>query len=79
MNHLMIQDLEASRDLDSRAMHAVRGGESNLSSFNAQLLMAESKAGIAAITAATQTLVDVNTLLNVNVSPETNINIGGIA
>lgn len=78
MNHLMIKDLESSKALDARAMQEVSGG-SDLNSFSAQLLSAETKAGIAAITTATQTLVDVNTLLDVNVSPVTNINIGGIS
>ena len=39
----------------------------------------DARAGIAAVSTAVQTLVDVNTLLDLNVSPVTNINIGGIA
>ena len=79
MTELTIKDLEASRELDRGALRAVRGGEGDLMSFNAQALAAEAKAGIAAITTATQTLVNLNTALNLDVSPETNILIGGLA
>ena len=79
MTHLLIKDLAVeSRELDRSAMLAVRGG-TDLTSFNAQGLAAEAKAGIAAITTATQTLVGVNTLLNLDISPETNVVVGGIA
>jgi hypothetical protein len=49
-----------------------------LLSFNAQMLSAEAEGGIAAITTATQTLVNLNTALDLNVSPETNILVGGL-
>jgi hypothetical protein len=78
MTHLLIKDIEASQELDSRAMLAVRGG-TDLTSFNAQALAAEAKAGIAAITTATQTLVGVNTLLDLDISPVTNVVVGGVA
>ena len=75
---LTIKDLSASKELDHAAMTEVRGG-TDLTSFNAQALAAEAKAGIAAVTTATQTLVGVNTLLNLDISPETNVVIGGVA
>lgn len=78
MTTLFINDLAESKDLDRGAMLAVRGG-TDLTSINAQGLAAEAKAGIAAITAATQTLVGVNTLLDLNVSPVTNVVVGGVA
>ena len=78
MNHIMIKDLEASSALDSHAMQAVRGG-ADLTSTDTQLLISDARAGIAAVSTAVQTLVDVNTLLNVNASPDININIGGIS
>ena len=78
MNHIMIKDLEASRELDTHAMQAVRGG-ADLTSTDTQLLISDARAGIAAVSTAVQTLVDVNTLLNVNASPDININIGGIS
>ena len=79
MSHLMISDLAVeSKELERSEMLAVRGG-TDLTSLNAQGLAAEAKAGIAAITTATQTLVGVNTLLNLDISPETNVVIGGVA
>lgn len=78
MNHIMIKDLEASRELDTHAMQTVRGG-ADLTSTDTQLLISDARAGIAAVSTAVQTLVDVNTLLNVNASPDININIGGIS
>ena len=79
MSHLSIKDLAVeSKELDRSDMLAVRGG-TDLMSFNAQALSAEARAGVAAITTATQTLVGVNTLLNLDISPETNVIIGGIA
>ena len=79
MSHLMISDLSVeSKELDHSEMLAVRGG-TDLTSLNAQGLAAEAKAGIAAITTATQTLVGVNTLLNLDISPQTNVVVGGIA
>jgi hypothetical protein len=78
MTKLLINDLVESKELDSGARLAVRGG-ADLTSFNAQALAAEATAGIAAITAATQTLVGVNTLLNLDVSPVTNVVVGGLA
>ena len=79
MSHLMISDLSVeSKELDHSEMLAVRGG-TDLTSLNAQGLAAEAKAGIAAITTATQTLVGVNTLLNLDISPQTNVVIGGVA
>lgn len=79
MSNLMIKDLEENKELDTHAMQAIRGGQTNLTAFNAQFLAAEAKGGIAGIATAVQTLVGVNTLLNLNVSPETNINVGGIS
>jgi hypothetical protein len=78
MTHLFINDLVESKELDHSAMLAVRGG-SDLVAFNAETLAAEAKAGIAAVTTATQTLVGVNTLLNLEVAPVTNVNVGGLA
>ena len=79
MSKLMISDLTAeSKELGRDDMLAVRGG-TDLTAFNAQALSAEAKAGIAAITTATQTLVGVNTLLNLDVSPQTNVVVGGLA
>ena len=78
MTHLFINDLEESKELDHSAMLAVRGG-SDLVAFNAETLAAEAKAGIAAVTTATQTLVGVNTLLNLDISPVTTVNVGGLA
>ncbi len=78
MSHLLIDDLQDSEELDRSAMLAVRGGESDLTAFNAQALAAEAKGGIAAITLATQTLVSTNTLLNLDISPETNVVVGGL-
>ena len=78
MNHIMIKDLEASKALDTHAMQAVRGG-ADLTSTDTQLLISDARAGIAAVSTAIQTLVDVNTLLNVDASPNVNINIGGIS
>ena len=78
MSHLLINDIVESQELDSGAMLAVRGG-TDLTSINAQALAAEAKAGIAAITTATQTLVGVNTLLNLDISPETSVVVGGLA
>lgn len=76
MTHLMIADLEVNEELDRSAMLAVRGGM--LESFNAQVLAAEAQAGIAAVTAATQTLVNLNTALDLDISPVTNVVIGGL-
>ena len=78
MTNIMIKDLELSKELDSSAMQSLRGGQLDLSVINAQSLASEAKAGIAAISLATQTLVGINTLLDLDVSPETNINVGGI-
>ena len=78
MTHLLINDLAESKELDHGAMLAVRGGN-DLVAFNAETLAAEAKGGIAAVTAATQTLVGVNTLLNLDISPVTNVVVGGIA
>ena len=78
MTHLLIKDIVESHELDRSAMSAVRGG-TDLTSFNAQALAAEAKAGIAAITTATQTLVGVNTLLDLDISPVTNVVVGGVA
>ena len=78
MTHLLINDLAESKELDHGAMLAVRGGN-DLLAFNAQSLAAEAEAGIAAVTTATQTLVGVNTLLNLDISPVTNVVVGGIA
>ena len=78
MSDLMIHDLEASKALDRKALRGVRGGMGDLMSFNAQVLSAEAQGGIAAITTATQTLVNLNTALDLNVSPETNIVVGGL-
>ena len=78
MTKLMIKDLEVSKELDSTAMQSLRGGQLDLSVINAQSLASEAKAGIAAISTATQTLVGINTLLNLDISPETNVNVGGI-
>jgi len=78
MTHLLITDLVASKELDHSAMLSVRGGN-DLLSFNAESLAAEAKAGIAAVTTATQTLVGVNTLLNLDISPVTTVNVGGLA
>ena len=78
MTRLMIKDLEQNQALDNAAMQTVRGGQFDLSVINAQSLSSEAKAGIAAISTAAQTLVGINTLLDVNVSPDTNINIGGL-
>ena len=79
MSALLIHDLEASHELDQHALGAVHGGMGDLTSFNAQALAADAKAGIAAVTTATQTLVNLNTVLDLDVSPETNIVIGGLA
>jgi hypothetical protein len=86
MTNLLINDLPVeSKELDRSAMLSVRGGADptsgspDLTSFNVQSLTAEAHAGIAAITTATQTLVGVNTLLNLDVSPVTNVVVGGIA
>ena len=77
MSKLLISDLAVeSKELDRSAMLTVRGG-TDLMSFNAQALAAEARAGIAAVTTATQTLVGVNTLLNLEISPQTNVVIGG--
>ena len=78
MTKLMIADLAESKDLDRGAMVAVRGG-ADLTSFNGQALATETKAGIAAITAATQTLVGVNNVLDLDldVSPVTTVIVGG--
>jgi len=78
MTNLMIKDLEMNQDLDRAAMQSLRGGQMDLSVINAQSLASEAKAGIAAISTATQTLVGINTLLNFDISPETNVNVGGI-
>ena len=78
MTHLLINDLAESKELDHGAMLAVRGGN-DLVAFNAETLAAEAEGGIAAVTAATQTLVGVNTLLNLDISPVTNVVVGGIA
>jgi hypothetical protein len=78
MTKLMIKDLEQNQELDNTAMQTIRGGQLDLSVINAQALSSEAKAGIAAISTATQTLIGINTLLDVDVSPETNINIGGL-
>lgn len=78
MTHLMIKDLEASRELDTHAMQSVRGGMDDLTSVNSQFLIADAKAGVAAIVTATQVLTDVNLLLDLDVSPTTNIRVGGI-
>ena len=78
MTNLLINDIVESHELDSSAMLSVRGG-TDLTSFNAQALAAEAKAGIAAITTATQTLVGVNTLLDLDISPVTNVVVGGLA
>ena len=78
MTKLMIKDLEQNQELDNTAMQTIRGGQLDLSVINAQALTSEAKAGIAAISTATQTLIGINTLLDVDVSPETNINIGGL-
>jgi len=78
MTNLLINDLIVNQELDHDAMLAVRGG-TDLTSFNAQVLAAEAKGGIAAITAATQTLVSLNTSLNLDISPVTNVVVGGIA
>jgi len=78
MSHLLINDIVENKELDSSAMLAVRGG-TDLTSINAQALAAEAKAGIAAITTATQTLVGVNTLLNLDISPQTSVVVGGVA
>jgi metal-dependent amidase/aminoacylase/carboxypeptidase family protein len=78
MTNLLINDLVESKELDRSAMLAVRGG-TDLTSFNAQALAAEAHAGIAAITAATQTLVSLNTSLNLDISPVTNVVVGGLA
>ena len=78
MTHLLINDLAESKELDHGAMLAVRGGN-DLVAFNAETLAAEAEAGIAAVTTATQTLVGVNTLLNLDISPVTNVVVGGIA
>jgi hypothetical protein len=78
MSDLMIHDLEASQSLDREALRGVRGGQGDLLSFNAQMLSAEAQGGIAAITTATQTLVNLNTALDLNVSPQTNILVGGL-
>ena len=78
MTHLLINDLAESKELDHGAMLAVRGGN-DLVAFNAETLAAEAKAGIAAVTTATQTLVGVNTLLDLEIAPVTNVVVGGIA
>ena len=78
MTKLMIKDLEQNQELDNTAKRTIRGGQLDLSVFNAQALSSEAKAGIAAISTAAQTLVGINTLLDVDVSPVTNINIGGL-
>ena len=78
MTNLLINDLVESQELDRSAMLAVRGG-TDLTSFSAQALAAEAKGGIAAITAATQTLVSLNTSLNLDISPQTNVVVGGVA
>ncbi len=78
MSHLLIDDLQDSEELDRSAMLAVRGGESVLSSVTAQALAAEAKGGIAAVNNAVQTLVSTNTLLDLNIAPETNVVVGGI-
>ena len=78
MTHLFINDLEESKELDHSAMLTVRGGN-DLVAFNAESLAAEAKAGIAAVTTATQTLVGVNPLLNLDISPVTNVVVGGLA
>ena len=78
MTKLLINDLVESQALDHSALLTVRGG-ADLTSFNAQALAAEAQAGIAAITAATQTLVSLNTSLNLDISPVTNVVVGGIA
>jgi len=78
MTDLLINDLSESKELDRSSMLAVRGGsDALLSSLNAQAIATETRAGIAAITTATQTLVGVNTLLNLDVSPETTVVVGG--
>ena len=81
MSNLMIRDLEENKELDTHAMQAVRGGEggTDLNAFNAQMLAVEAKGGIAAIATAVQTLVGINNHFDVDVSPETNIIIGGIS
>jgi len=81
MSNLMIRDLKESKELDTHAMQAVRGGEGepDLSAFNAQMLAVEAEAGIAAIATGVQTLVGINNQFDVNVSPVTQITIGGIS
>ncbi len=78
MSHLLIDDLQDSEELDRSAMLAVRGGESDLTAFNAQALVAEAKGGIVAVTNAVQTLVSTNTVLDLNIAPETNVVVGGL-
>jgi len=83
MTNLLINDLAvASKELDHSAMLAVRGG-ADLTSFNAQVLKNEAKAGLVALATATNTLVNTNTSLDVenalNISPVTNVVVGGLA
>ncbi len=76
MPHLMIKDLEQSKELDRSAMLSIRGG---LDVFNAQMIAAEAKAGIAAVVTATNVLTSINNDFDITIAPETIINIGGIA
>ena len=75
MTHLIVKDLDASRELDTEAMQMVSGGISNLEAFSAQSLIAETQAGLVGITTATQTLIGVNTQLDLDISPVTTINL----
>jgi len=79
MSNLLITDLQESKELDRSAMLAVRGGEGDLNSFNAQMLAAEARGGIAAVVTATQTLVSLNTALDLTIAPQTNVIVGGLA
>jgi hypothetical protein len=81
MSHLMIRDLEESKELDTHAMQAVRGGEGemDLGAANAALVALEANGGIAGIATAVISQVGINNNFDVNVSPVTTVVVGGIS
>ena len=77
MSNLMINDLALeTKDLDHSAMLAVRGGVTDPTPSNAEVAFLDAKAGIAAVNALTQVLVDLNIAPNVVVDPKTIVNVG---
>jgi hypothetical protein len=81
MTTLMINDLESSKELDHGTMLAVRGGvaDANQFSFNAQELVTDTKAGLVAISNAAQILTSIDNQVNLDIHPETVINLGSPA